>query len=384
MLKNRLLTPGPVAVHEGALTEMSRPLMHHRTPQFSAIFRECATGLKTVFGTKQDVLILAGSGSLAMTGAVSNLCSPGDTVITVNGGKFGERWTKIAQKYGLNVLELPVEWGHPVNPAEVKKLLDANPSTRAVYMTASETSTATAHPVKEVAALTKNLPGTALVVDGITAVGAIPLPMDEWGVDVLVSGSQKAFMLPPGLAFAALSEKAWKLTETAKLPRFYEDFKKERAALKDDTSAWTPAVSLIVGLREVLKSFEAEGMEKRLAATALLAKATRAGCEAMGLPIYSKSPSDSVTAAVLPDAVPAGKLVKYMRDKLGVAMAAGQDAIKDRVVRISHMGFLDGFDMLTALSALETGLTQFGHKVELGKGPAAAQRLLIAGAPAAK
>lgn len=384
MIKNRLLTPGPVAVFEDALVEMSRPIMHHRTPQFSAIFRECAQGLKKVFKTEQDVLILAGSGSLAMTGAITNICSPGDKIIVVNGGKFGERWGKIAQKYGLNVLEIKVTWGEAVNPAEVKKALEANPDVRAVYMTGSETSTATAHPVKEVAAITRNLPGTALVVDGITAVGAIPMPMDEWGIDVLVSGSQKAFMLPPGLAFVALSEKAWRLTELAKLPRFYEDFKKERTALKDDTTAWTPAVSLIVGLREVLKLFESAGMDDWLKRTAMLAEATRAGLEAMGLKIYSKRPSDSVTAALLPESVPAGKLVKYMRDKLGVAMAAGQDEIKDRIVRISHMGYLDGFDMLTALQALETGLTKFGHNVELGKGVAAAQKVLIASAPAAK
>ncbi len=384
MIKNRLYTPGPVAVYENALVEMSRPIMHHRTPQFSAIFRECAQGLKKVFGTSQDVLILSGSGSLAMTGAITNICSPGDKVITVNGGKFGERWTKIAQKYGLNVIEIKVPWGQPVSPAEIKKTLDANPDVRAVYLQASETSTATAHPVQEVAAITRNLPGTALVVDGITAVGAIPMPMDAWGIDVLVSGSQKAFMLPPGLAFVALSEKAWKLNETAKCPRFYEDFKKERAALKDDTTAWTPAVSLIIGLREVLKMWEQVGMEKWLERTALLASATRAGLEAMGLQIYSKRPSDSVTAALLPESVQAKKLVKYMRDKIGVGMAAGQDEIENRVVRISHMGYLDGFDMLTALHALETGLTKFGHPVELGKGVAAAQKVLIASAPDAK
>ncbi len=384
MIKNRLLTPGPVAVYENALVEMSRPIMHHRTPQFSAIFRECAQGLKKVFKTEQDVLILAGSGSLAMTGAITNICSAGDKVIAVNGGKFGERWTKIAQKYGLNVIEIKVPWGQGVDPAEIKKALDANPDVRAVYLTASETSTATAHPVKEVAAITRNLAGTALVVDGITAVGAIPMPMDEWGIDVLVSGSQKAFMLPPGLAFAALSAKAWKLNETAKLPRFYEDFKKERGALKDDTTAWTPAVSLIVGLREVLKMLETVGMDNWLARTALLAHATRTGLTAMGLETYSKRPSDSVTAALLPESVQAKKLVKYMRDKLGVAMAAGQDEIENRVVRISHMGYLDGFDMLTALNALETGLVKFGHAVELGRGPAAAQKVLIASAPDAK
>ncbi|HXI09451.1 MAG TPA: alanine--glyoxylate aminotransferase family protein [Thermodesulfobacteriota bacterium] len=379
MKKRYLLAPGPTPVPESALLAMAAPMIHHRTPQFSAIFREAADLLKYVFKTKEDVLILASSGTGAMEGSVVNLFSPGDEVIVVNGGKFGERWGKISEAYGLKAHWITVEWGKAVDPAAVKKVMDANPKVKAVMVQASETSTTVAHPVKELAALTKGK-DCLLIVDGITGVGVFDLPMDDWGIDVLVSGSQKAFMLPPGLAFVALSEKAWKFQETAKCPKFYFDFKKERKNLKDNTTAYTPAVSLITGLLDVLKGIKADGIENVFARHARLARATRAACTALGLKLLApESPSDAATGAFVPEGVDGGKLVKYLRDEMGVTMAGGQDHLKGKILRIAHLGYVDTFDIIISISAIEMALNKFGHKVQYGKGVAAAQEILIEG-----
>lgn len=379
MKKRYLLAPGPTPVPESALLAMAAPMIHHRTPQFSAIFREAADLLKYVFKTKEDVLILASSGTGAMEGSVVNLFSPGDEVIVVNGGKFGERWGKISEAYGLKAHWITVEWGKAVDPAAVKKVMDANPKVKAVMVQASETSTTVAHPIKELAALTKGK-DCLLVVDGITGVGVFDLPMDDWGIDVLVSGSQKAFMLPPGLAFVALSEKAWKFQETAKCPKFYFDFKKERKNLKDNTTAYTPAVSLITGLLDVLKGVKAEGIDNVFARQARLARATRAACTAMGLKLLApESPSDAATGAFVPEGVDGGKLVKYLRDEMGVTLAGGQDHLKGKILRIAHLGYVDTFDIIISISAIEMALNKFGHKVQYGKGVAAAQEILIEG-----
>ncbi|TAN63184.1 alanine--glyoxylate aminotransferase family protein [bacterium] len=379
MKKKYLLAPGPTPVPESALLAMAAPIIHHRTPQFSEIFKEAAELLKYVFQTKQDVLILAASGTGAMEGSITNLFSPGDEVIIVNGGKFGERWGKISEAYGLKAHWLTVEWGKAVNPADVKKILDSNPSIKAVMVQASETSTTAAHPVKELAALTKEK-NCLLIVDGITAVGVFDLPMDDWGIDVLVSGSQKAFMLPPGLAFAALSEKAWKFQETAKCPRFYFDFKKERKNLKDNTTAYTPAVTLIIGLLEALKMIKAETLQGVFARHDRLARAARAASKALNLKLLApESPSNATTGVFVPDGVDGGKLVKYLRDEVGVTMAGGQDHLKGKILRIAHLGYVDTFDMIIAIAAIEMALSKFGHKVELGKGVAAAQQILLEG-----
>lgn len=379
MKKRYLLAPGPTPVPESALLAMAAPMIHHRTPQFSAIFREAADLLKYVFKTKEDVLILASSGTGAMEGSVVNLFSPGDEVIVVNGGKFGERWGKISEAYGLKAHWITVEWGKAVDPAAVKKVMDENPRVKAVMVQASETSTTVAHPVKELAALTKGK-DCLLIVDGITGVGVFDLPMDDWGIDVLVSGSQKAFMLPPGLAFVALSEKAWKFQETAKCPKFYFDFKKERKNLKDNTTAYTPAVSLITGLLDVLKSIKADGIDNVFARHDRLARATRAACVAMGLKLLApESPSNAATGAFVPEGVDGGKLVKYLRDEMGVTLAGGQDHLKGKVLRIAHLGYVDTFDIIVSISAIEMALVKSGHKVQLGKAVAAAQQILLEG-----
>jgi aspartate aminotransferase-like enzyme len=379
MKKRYLLAPGPTPVPESALLAMAAPMIHHRTPQFSAIFREAADLLKYVFKTKEDVLILAASGTGAMEGSVVNLFSPGDEVIVVNGGKFGERWGKISEAYGLKAHWITVEWGKSVDPAAVKKVMDANPGVKAVMVQASETSTTVAHPIKELAALTKGK-DCLLIVDGITGVGVFDLPMDDWGIDVLVSGSQKAFMLPPGLAFVALSAKAWKFQETAKCPRFYFDFKKERKNLKDNTTAYTPAVSLITGLLDALHLLKEEGIDNVFARHDRLARATRAACVAMGLKLLApESPSNAATGAFVPEGVDGGKLVKYLRDEMGVTLAGGQDHLKGKILRIAHLGYVDTFDIVISISAIEMALAKLGHKVQFGRGVAAAQEILIEG-----
>ena len=380
MRKTYLLAPGPTPVPENALLAMARPMIHHRTPQFSQIFAEAKEDLKYLFQTDQDVLILASSGTGAMEGSVTNLFSPGDEVLVINGGKFGERWGKISESYGLKVHWIEVEWGTAVTPAAVREALDGNPAIKAVMVQASETSTTVAHPVKELAALTKERDDCLLIVDGITAVGVFPVLMDEWGVDVVLSGSQKALMLPPGLAFAALSEKAWRFNEGAQCPRFYFDFKKERKNLHNDTTAYTPAVSLITGLQEVLKTVREDGIDAVHARHNRLARATRAAVAAIGLKALAPdSPSDAATGAFVPDGVDGGKLVKYLRDDMGITLAGGQDHLKGKIIRVAHLGYIDTFDVIIAISAIEMALKKFGHDVELGKGVAAAQEILLEG-----
>jgi aspartate aminotransferase-like enzyme len=379
MMKKYLLAPGPTPVPDASLLAMARPVIHHRTPQFSKTFKETAELLKYVFQTQEDVIMLSSSGTGAMESAITNLFSPGDEVIVVNGGKFGERWGKISEAYGLKVHWLKVEWGEAVDPAVVAATIKQNPAIKAIMTQGSETSTTVAHPIKELAALTKGT-DRLLIVDGITSVGVMPMPMDEWGIDVLVSGSQKAFMLPPGLAFIALSPKAWRAAETAKCPKFYFDLAKERKNLKKDTTAYTPAVSLITGLKEALLMIKEEGIENTFARHDRLARATRAGAVALGLKLLApKSPSTAATGVYVPEGVDGEKIVKYLRDTMGVTMAGGQDHLKGKILRIAHLGYVDTFDTVVAMSSIEMALKKFGHPVKFGAGVAAAQEILLEG-----
>ncbi len=381
MIKNYLIAPGPTPVPPRVLLAMAQPIIHHRTPQFSHIFADAKRGLKQVFQTEQDVLILAASGTGAMEGSVTNLFSPGDEVLVINGGKFGERWTKIATTYGLKVVELKVEWGRSARVEDVRRMLDAHPGIRGVFVQASETSTAALHPTEEIAQLTRQR-DALLIVDGITAVGVFDVPMDRWGIDVLITGSQKALMLPPGLAFVALSERAWQRTKEAKLPRFYFDFARERDNLAKDTTAWTPAISLITGLREALAIMLEEGLPRVFARHARMAAATRAGATALNLKLVAPdAPSPALTAMFVPPEVDGGKLVAYLRDRMGVTFMGGQDQFKGKIVRIGHLGHTGAFDIVTAIAATEMALHHFGHDVVLGRGVAAAQSVLMAGMP---
>ena len=379
MKKHYLLAPGPTPVPERALLAMAQPIIHHRTPQFSEVFAEACQLLKFVFQTEQDVLILSSSGTGAMESSIVNLFSPGDEVIAINGGKFGERWGKISEVYNLKVHWVNVEWGKAVDVSVIKGLLDKNPNIKGVLSQASETSTTVTHPVRELAELTKKS-DCLLIVDGITAVGVTDIPMDKWGIDALVSGSQKAFMLPPGLAFIALSEKAWKAAEKSKCPRFYFDLKKERKNLAKKTSAYTPAVSLITGLRETLLMMKEEGLDNVFARHERLARATRGAMEALGLKLLApQNPASSATGVYLPEGLDGKKFVKYIRDELGVTMAGGQDHLEGKIIRIAHLGYIDTFDIITAVSAVEMALEKFGQKIALGKGVGAAQKILLEG-----
>lgn len=379
MKKHYLLAPGPTPVPERALLAMAQPIIHHRTPQFSEVFAEACQLLKFVFQTEQDVLILSSSGTGAMESSIVNLFSPGDEVIAINGGKFGERWGNISEVYNLNVHWVNVEWGKAVDVSVIKGLLDKNPNIKGVLSQASETSTTVTHPVRELAELTKKS-DCLLIVDGITAVGVTDIPMDKWGIDALVSGSQKAFMLPPGLAFIALSEKAWKAAEKSKCPRFYFDLKKERKNLAKKTSAYTPAVSLITGLRETLLMMKEEGLDNVFARHERLARATRSAMEALGLKLLApQNPASSATGVYLPEGLDGKKFVKYIRDELGVTMAGGQDHLEGKIIRIAHLGYIDTFDIITAVSAVEMALEKFGQKIALGKGVGAAEKILLEG-----
>jgi len=375
MSKYYLFAPGPTMIPSETLLEMAKPILHHRTKVFEAIFRETEERLKWIFQTKNDVLMLASSGTGAMEGAVVNFLKKGDKVITIEGGKFGQRWGDICKAFGVNAIRHMIEWGKVCKPADIEKLLQDNPDVRAVFWQASETSTGAAHPTKEIAAIVAARPGCISVVDGITAVGAFHVPMDEWKIDILISGSQKALMLPPGLGFAAVSDKAWAFAETSDLPKYYFNFKKERKNLAANTTAYTPAVSLIMGLNYNLKNMQEEGLEKVYARHNRMARACRAAAPAMNLKLLAEVPADSVTAYLLPENVDGGKVTKGMTAR-GFTIAGGQDHLKGRIFRIGHMGYYDDFDILQVLSAVELTLKDVGHHLELGQGVKAAAEVL--------
>lgn len=379
--KRYLLAPGPTPVPEEVLLAMAAPTIHHRTPEFEAIVGGIRDALGRVFQTAQDVITLASSGTGAMEASIVNTLSPGDFVVVVNGGKFGERWAKICRGYGVEVEEVEVEWGRAVDPAAVEKVLQRRPDTRAVLLQASETSTTVLHPVAELARLTRDR-DTLLVVDGITSVGVVDMPMDDIGIDVLVSGSQKAFMLPPGLAFVALSEKAWNASASSTLPKFYFDLARERASQQKNTTAYTPAINLMYGLKKALDLMLGEGLPELFARHDRLARATRAGAEGLGLRLLApEAPSPAATGIYLPDGIPGGDLQKYLRYGLGVEVAGGQDRLKGKVLRLAHLGHVGPFDVVTGMTALEFGLARFGVEAPLGRGVAAAQAVLVEGLP---
>jgi aspartate aminotransferase-like enzyme len=309
-----------------------------------------------------------------MEGAVVNTLSPGDPVIVVRGGKFGERWAEICEAYGVRVLPVDVPYGKSVDPATVAETLKENPTVKAVFATHSETSTGAIHDIQALAALVRNT-AAILIVDAITSLGVLDLPMDAWGVDVVVAGSQKAIMLPPGLAFAALSDKAWALTPNARLPKYYFSFTAERKAIEKNQSAYTPAVSLVVGLRESLRVILAEGLPSVFDRHDRLARATRAGVQALGLELFAEHPGCACTAVKAPAGIEGGPIVKGFR-KRGITIAGGQGSMKGKIFRISHMGYVDGFDVLTALAALESVLADLGYPVKFGEAARAAQQIL--------
>jgi aspartate aminotransferase-like enzyme len=377
--KQYLFTPGPAPVPPEVLLEMARPMIHHRTPEFSLILDSVRQRLKPLFGTRQDIILLASSGTGAMEAVVANLLDPDDHALFVNGGKFGERWGKLMVAHGAIPHEIKVEWGRSARPEQVDDALALNPATRAVFVQASETSTGALHPIAGIGDVTRRR-GVMLVVDGITSVGVFEQKMDDWGVDALVTGSQKALMLPPGLAMVALSEQALARARECRARRYYFDLLRELKAQRDDhTTAYTPAVALVFGLNKALELIEAETLSRVFSRQELMAKATRASAPALGLRIFPDNPAPGVTALVTPHDIDSGKVVRYMREELGVSIQGGQDQMKGKLIRIGHMGYLSPFDMLTAVSALELALAKLGHEFESGAGVAAVQTYINQG-----
>lgn len=369
MRKTYLLTPGPTQIPETISANFARPIIHHRTPAFQSLFEEVRHGLKYLFQTKSEVLTLTTTGTGAMEAAVTNLLSRGQKVIVINGGKFGERWTKLAKTYGLSVIEILLQPGDAIQAPQLEECIKAHPDAKAILFQASETSTGVVMPTQEICQMASRA-GMLSICDAITACGVFELPMDDWGIDVLITGSQKALMLPPGLAMIALSEKAWKANEQADLPRFYFDLGKERKAQVKNQTSWTPAISLIQGLQESLKMLRDEGLTNVFSRHELLARATRSAVKAIHLELLSKkSPSNAVTAVLVPSVIQDGRQIpKLMRDQYGVTIAGGQDELEGKIFRLSHFGYCDRFDIITGISALELVLHELGHKFELGNG----------------
>jgi aspartate aminotransferase-like enzyme len=373
MIKSRLFTPGPTDVPPDVLNEMAKPIFHHRTARFREMFAAVNVGVKKILRTENDVLTIAGSGTAGMEAAIACLVPREKKVLVANGGKFGERWVKVAKVYGLDVDEVVLEWGTALQPELVQEKL-ATGEYGAVITVYNETCTATACDLKAIGAIVAQT-DAILLADCITAAGALPLETDEWGIDVVAAGSQKAFMLPPGLATLAVSEKAWALGDNITSPCFFLDLKAYRKSVASDDTPYTPAVSLIRGMQVAVDMINEIGIEKVWARTAILAKATRAAAVAMGMGIYSEQPGDSVTALTLPEGVDDGIRAK-LRNKYGISVAGGQAQLKNKIIRLSHMGYVDPLETIGMIAALEYTLADMGVEVEIGAGVAAAVQVL--------
>ncbi|MBI3471314.1 MAG: alanine--glyoxylate aminotransferase family protein [Candidatus Solibacter usitatus] len=373
--KLRLLTPGPTPLYPPTLHAMMASDMHHRTEDFRKVYKSVLADLKDVMGTSGDVLMFVSSGTGAMEASVSNLFSRGDKAIVCVAGKFGERWAEIAQAHGLEVTLLESAYGDTVAVERVETALAAEPATKGVFVQASETSTGAAHDVRGMGkAVAKT--SAILVVDAITGLGTMPLDIDGWGLDVVIGGSQKAFMIPPGLAFASISPKAWQHYETSTLPHYYFDFKKEKKNGANGESSWTPATALVLALAEALKYVKQVGMEKLIENAGLLARATRAAVQELGLELFSpKSPGSSVTAVRAPKGLDSGVIVKEFRSRFGAIIANGQGSMKGQIFRIAHLGYFDFADLFAVIAGLEVILHAYGHPVTFGAGVAAVQKV---------
>ncbi len=380
MIKRFLCAPGPTAVPAEILSEMSKPLMHHRTPQFSNVVAENASMLKDVFQTKNVVLTLTSSGTGALEASITNFLSKDDKAIVLSAGKFGERFAEIGRAYGVNVIELKAEYGKDIKPVEVEKALKENPDVKAVYTMYSETSTGVAFDVISIGRVVKKT-GAIFVVDGITAIGAMEFKMDEWGIDVAIAGSQKAFMIPPGLAFISYSEKAENMLKNAKLPKYYFDLAKEKKNLEKKTTAWTPAITLFMGLNYALKMMKEEGLDNIVKRHNLVADAFRTAIDSIGLKLFpdvpNVKPSDSVTAIKVPDGIDGGKIPGLMRDRYGVTIAGGQGTMKGKIFRLGHLGYTDKSDIIVELQAMELALKELGYKFDFGKSVYTAQKFIL-------
>ena len=376
MKRNLLLTPGPTQIPPDICAALGKPIIHHRTPQFQANLKEAVAGLQYVLQTKNDVYLLTSSGTGAMEAAVANLLSAGNKAITVESGKFGERWTELCQAYNIDAKVVEVPWGNVVQPDQIRSLLDADKDIKAVFITHCETSTGVTTDVKAIADVVKNT-NAVLVVDAVSSLGIIDLQMDNWEVDVIVSGSHKGFMLPPGLSFVSVSDRAFQLIEQSKSPRYYFDLRKsKKAAAKTDTP-FTPAIGIIIALNESLRSIRERGLEKLFMYYEKLAKGTRAAAVGLGLTLFPEESciSNVLTAINLPEKIDSDQVVKIMRDTHGISIAGGQAQLKGKIIRIAHMGCVNEEDLLTGISYLEKVLLELGYQLEPEAGVNAAKKI---------
>jgi len=381
MQKKYLMTPGPTPVPTEVLLAQARPMIHHRTPEFNTVVQNCVEGLKYVCQTElSDVLIFASSGTGGMESSIVNCFCAGDEILVCYNGKFGQRMGLISKAYGLEVTLLEYGWQEVVNAADIAAHLKAHPDTRGVVVTQSETSSGVLNDVEAIGAIVREYPDCVLIVDSITGIGAVECKTDEWGLDVVMTGSQKGLMLPPGLAAVTVSPKAWRAYERSTLPKFYFDWKKYQKSLEADTTPFTPAVSLMIGLDQSLKLMREEGLENIIARHARLAEATRKGVEALGLELFAPAAGrgNAVTPVWVPEGIDGKELVKIMKNKHGVTVAGGQDDYVGRIFRVGHLGYFGDFDIITALAALEMALSELGYSFEPGSGIKAAEEVLMA------
>lgn len=374
MKKPQLFTPGPTPLPPETLLAMAQPIDYHRSPASATLIADALTKLKHVFQTEHDVLCLTTSGTGAMEGAVVNLLRRGDKVLVIRSGKFGERWSDICTAYGVEVIPIDVTWGESVSPATVAARLDASPDVKAVFATLCETSTGALHDIEALARLTQVRP-TLLVVDAVSALGADDLQMDAWGVDAVVSCSQKGLMTPPGLAFAALNSRAWAAVARSDLPKYYLDFRKARDAGREGSTPYTPAITLIHALQASLTFLCAEGIRNVIARHARLAQATRSAVAGLGMQLFATHPANTLTSIRLPAEVDGKAFIARMREKHGITYAGGQSQLSGKIVRIAHLGWMNENDVIVAIAALERGFVEMGYDIPLGAGVAAAQEV---------
>lgn len=360
------------------MLRMAEPIIHHRHVEFTELFSRVHQNLQYLFQTAGDVITLTSSGTGAMEAAVANVHSAGDKAVFVNGGKFGERWGELLSAYGVQPIELTVPWGDSVRIGDVERALKGNPSVSAVYLTHSETSTGAATDVQAITRLVRSTSNALIIVDGITAVGAMELRMKDWDLDIVITGSQKGLMIPPGLAFVALSERAWERIKASKLPRFYFDLMAARKALQTNDTPWTPAVSLVIGADSALAMIREEGLEEVWLRHSRLAASLRAAADALGLEVLAKKPSNALTALRIPKSVDAKQFNSLLKNSYGITAAGGQGEFAGKIIRISHLGYYDEFDMITVISAIEMTLSKCRYTFEPGAGIRAAQATFLA------
>jgi aspartate aminotransferase-like enzyme len=376
MKKPRLMTPGPAPVPEDVLLEMARPVIHHRSAEAKQVITACVAGLKDVFQTKNDVLILTSSGTGAMESAVVNVVPRGRKAIVLNAGWFAQRWLKVCQAYGIEAVSVDFEWGQPVDPARVENALAQHPDAVAVYGTLSETSTGTGHPVEAIGRIVART-DAVFGVDGISGIGAMECRTDDWGIDLLAVGSQKALMLPPGLAFLAVSPKAWAKIDAFDAPAFYFNLKAARKKMAEFDTPYTPAHTLLLGLKVALDRIRAEGIEAVWDRHRRMSEACQAGIQALGLELFSARPAEGLTAFRVPDGLKDADIRGRLAERFGITTIGGQDKLKGKIVRVGHMGYFDELDVVAGLAALEMVLAELGHDVEPGRAVTAAQQVLI-------